>query len=139
MTSNERWGKLIHTLAAPAILGLGALILAYAMSSSSAANRDFISYWAVGKQLIHHGNPYDGPAILKLENDAGSSDFAPFFMRNPPIAFFLTLPLARFSAKMGAVVWLLAIISALMTCRSLSGFGSGAVARSLRGELRGSH
>ncbi len=89
MTSNERLGKLIHTLAVASILGVGALILAYAMSSSNAANRDFISYWSVGKQLIHHGNPYDGPAILKLEKDAGFSDAAPFFMRNPPIAFFL--------------------------------------------------
>ena len=114
MTSNERLGKLIHTLAVASILGAGALFLVYAMSSSNAANRDFISYWSVGKQLIHHGNPYDGPAILKLEKDAGFSDAAPFFMRNPPIAFFLMLPLALLSVKMGAVVWSLAIIAALM-------------------------
>jgi hypothetical protein len=63
-------GGALHSIAALGILGVGALILTYAMSNSNAANRDFISYWAAGKQLIHHANPYDGPGILSLERAA---------------------------------------------------------------------
>jgi len=102
-------------LAAAAILSVGIGILAFAMTSSIAAQKDFISYWAAGHQLIHHGNPYDGSAILALERSAGFTDPRPFFMRNPPSAFFLALPLGLLSAKSGVVLWSLALIVAMMT------------------------
>lgn len=106
--------KILHWVGAATILSVGVLILAYSLSKSSGVDRDFISYWASGKQLIHHGNPYDGPAILALQRGAGSTQSAPFFMRNPPIAFFITLPIALVSARVGVVLWSLAIIAALM-------------------------
>jgi hypothetical protein len=106
--------KILHSMGAASILGVGVLILTYSLSNGGGVDRDFISYWAAGKQLIHHGNPYDGPAILALENGAGSSDVRPFFMRNPPTAFFLTLLIAFFSTRTGALLWSLAIVAALM-------------------------
>jgi hypothetical protein len=104
----------LRVVAACLMLALGVCILAFAMSSNTAANRDYISYWAAGHQLVHHGNPYDGASILRLERSAGFLDNRPFFMRNPPSAFFLAVPLGLVGARTGAVVWCLALVAALM-------------------------
>jgi hypothetical protein len=53
-----------RVVAAILLLALGVCILDFAMTSGSAANRDFVCYWAAGQQLIRHANPYDGEAIL---------------------------------------------------------------------------
>ncbi len=103
-----------RVIAAVLMLALGVGILTVAMTSSNAANRDFVSYWAAGQQLVHHASPYDGEAILSLERAAGFVDNRPFFMRNPPVAFFLALPLGFIGERAGAVVWSLAIVAALM-------------------------
>jgi hypothetical protein len=105
-----RW----KALAAILMLAAAVAILAFAMTGSKASNRDFVCYWAAGHQLAHHANPYDGPAILRLERTAGFLDSRPFFMRNPPIAFFLALPLGFVDTSAGAVLWSLALIAALM-------------------------
>jgi hypothetical protein len=105
----------IRTIAAALILSFGVAILSFAMTSSNAAKKDFITYWAAGHQLVHHANPYDGRAILALQRSAGFEDNRPFFMRNPPSAFWVALPLGVLSAKWGAVLWSLAILAALMT------------------------
>jgi hypothetical protein len=104
----------LRVIAAFLLLALGAGILAFAMKGSNATKGDFISYWAAGQQLVHRGNPYDGAAILRIERAAGYDAGRPFFMRNPPSAFFLALPLGLFSAREGAVVWSMAMIAALM-------------------------
>jgi hypothetical protein len=104
----------LRVVAACSMLALGVCILAFAMSSNTAANRDYISYWATGHQLVHHGNPYDGVSILWLERSAGFLDNRPFFMRNPPSAFFLAVPLGFVGARTGAVLWCLALVAALM-------------------------
>jgi Glycosyltransferase family 87 len=103
----------LRMLAAGCMLAFGIAILAFAMSGSNAANRDFISYWAAGHQLAHHANPYDGAAIPRLEHTAGT-DVRPYFMRNPPTAFFLALPLGFVGARAGVVLWSLALVAALM-------------------------
>ncbi len=113
MQSNRR-GRILHSIAAASILGVGGLILSFATSNSKAADSDFIAYWCAGKQLLLHRSPYDGPVILKLEHSFGSPDIVPAFMRNPPIAFFMTLPLGLVTLKVGEVLWSLAIIAALM-------------------------
>lgn len=99
---------------AAGMLGVGICILAFAMSGSNAANRDFICYWAAGHQLAHYGNPYDGEAIQRLERTAGFTDSRPFFMRNPPTAFFLALPLGFVGVRIGAVLWSLALVASLV-------------------------
>jgi len=104
----------LRVVAAISMLAVGVCILAFAMSASDAANLDFISYWAAGQQLVHHGNPYDGDAILGIERASGFLNGRPFFMRNPPSAFFLTLPLGFVGVRVGAVLWSLALVAALM-------------------------
>jgi len=62
-------------LAAAAILLAGLLMLADVFSLSlterSAAERDFIGYWAAGQQLAHGANPYDAKEVLRLEKVVG--------------------------------------------------------------------
>jgi hypothetical protein len=104
----------IRAIAAVSILAIGVCILAFAMTANNAANRDFVCYWAAGQQLVHHENPYDGAAILRLQQSVGFTDNRPFFMRNPPSAFFLALPLGFVGVRTGVIFWSLAIIAALM-------------------------
>jgi hypothetical protein len=113
--------RVVRVILAAGMLAIGVAILAFAMSANSAANRDYIAYWAVGHQLVHHSNPYDGPEILRLEWTAGLTDNRPSFisnpptLRNPPIFLFLmALPLGYVDARMGAVLWSLALVAALM-------------------------
>jgi len=96
------------------MLAFGVCILAFAMTGNNAANRDFVSYWAAGQQLVRHGNPYDSQAIPHLERAAGLEGDRALFMRNPPSAFFLALPLGLVDARVGAVLWCLALVAALM-------------------------
>jgi len=104
----------LRTIAALCMLAVGVGILCFAMSSKTAANTDFISFWAAGRQLVHHENPYGGPAISGLEDSAGSHFDPPLLMRNPPYAFFLVLPLGFVGSKVGAIIWSIAILAALM-------------------------
>ena len=115
----------LRAIAAASMLAVGVCILAFAMSESNAANRDFICYWAAGHQLAHHADPYDGKQILQLERSAGFRDNRAFFMRNPPSAFFLALPLGFAGAKAGAVLWSLALIAALVSSIRLLWFMHG--------------
>ncbi|HXE07855.1 MAG TPA: glycosyltransferase 87 family protein, partial [Acidobacteriaceae bacterium] len=100
-------------LAATLLVLSAVSILAFALTASSAANRDFISYWAAGKQLVHHANPYDGPAILGWEQSAGFHGMQPFFMRNAPNAFFLAVPLGLLGVRAAAVCWSLVLLACL--------------------------
>jgi len=101
-------------VAAACLLAIGVGIFVFAVSDNSAAQRDLISYWAAGKELIHHANPYDGAAILPMELAAGLDGNRPNIMLNPPLAFFLALPLGLVSAKTGVVLWSIALIASLM-------------------------
>jgi hypothetical protein len=106
--------KPLHVVAAVLMLLVGSGVLAAAMSDTEAANRDYIVYWAVGRQLIHHGNPYDAGAILPILRSAGYKPSTRMIVRNPPYALFFTLPLGLVSARAGAVLWSLGMIAALM-------------------------
>lgn len=106
--------KLMQGAAACVLLAVCAGILAFAMTSDNAANRDFISYWAAGQNLIHGADPYGASAIFALEKSAGWHATRPLIMRNPPFALFLTIPLGFVSAKLGAVLWSLLILICLM-------------------------
>jgi hypothetical protein len=76
------------------------------ITGNSLASRDYISYWATAKQLIHKANPYGAHAILLQENEAGYLlTNKPLLMRNPPNALFITLPLGLLSARTGCMVW----------------------------------
>lgn len=83
------------------------------LSDKSAADRDFIEYWAAGQQLIHGANPYDPAAILRLERSAGLDGNQPKVSFSPPVAFFLALPLGLVGAKTGLILWLLLLLACL--------------------------
>jgi hypothetical protein len=88
-------------------------ILFFGLSNKSAANRDFIEYWAAGQQLVHGANPYDGAAVLRLERTVGFDGDKPKITFSPPVAFFLVLPLGFVSAKSGMILWSLALLTSL--------------------------
>ena len=58
----------------------------HAFNRDIVARRDFITYWATGQQLVHHGNPYDPDAVSRIERDAGFQGGASYYMRNAPWA-----------------------------------------------------
>jgi len=104
----------VRMFVAACMLAVGVCILAFATSGSDAANSDYICYWAAGQQLAHHANPYDGAAILRIEKAYGFNGSYAVFMRNPPSALFMALPLGFLGERAGAIVWTLATLAALM-------------------------
>jgi hypothetical protein len=77
------------------------------------SRRDFITYWAAGQQLVHHGNPYDPEPVDRLERNAGFQGGASYYMRNPPWALPLALPLGYLSATTAALPWSLLMLGIL--------------------------
>jgi hypothetical protein len=78
-----------------------------------AGSRDFVSYWATGRQLVHHANPYDRDAIGSLEHAKGLDLRAVLIMRNPPWALVLAWPLGFLPLRVAAVLWSLALLGCL--------------------------
>jgi hypothetical protein len=89
-------------------------ILTNGLTDKAVASRDFISYWAAGKQLLHGGNPYDFAAVRSLERSAGlRDDNTILMMRNLPTALFLAWPLGFFTPTVALTLWLLASLASL--------------------------
>lgn len=97
--------SLATTLLALAILPLG---------HGFAGQRDFAIYWATGRQLLHHTNPYDAQALLALEQSAGYTGSGGFTMRNPPWSVWLALPAGMASARAAALPWSLLMLAVVM-------------------------
>ena len=107
-------------LVAGLALTLTALLLAIQIAdhragpSSLVGSRDFVSYWATGRQLIQHGNPYDRDAIAALEHPAGLDVRAVLIMRNPPWALPLAYPLGFLSLRVAGILWSLLLLACLL-------------------------
>jgi hypothetical protein len=120
-TAEERkpqMNKRVRVALAALIAVAGAvLVLAIYMvgiTDSSAAESDFISYWAAGHLLVHGQNPYDIQAVHALEIAAGRNPGEPvLMMRNPPVAFFMALPFGWIGPKAGVIVWMFILLGAL--------------------------
>jgi hypothetical protein len=95
-----------------AAVGIGMFVLI--VKSNNAGQRDFITYWAAGHQLVRGANPYDGAAIQALEHQAGCNLNYPLIMRNPPDALFLALPLGFVGPNTGLVLWMIALLASLV-------------------------
>lgn len=104
----------IRIVIAGLMVAIGIGILAFSMTGSNAANKDFVTYWAAGRQLVKHANPYDAAEILRLEREAGCKENRPYFMRNPPTAFFLALPFGLMGEWLAAVIWSLLLVASLV-------------------------
>jgi hypothetical protein len=76
--------------------------------------RDFVTYWATGQQLVHHGNPYDPGAITRIEQDAGFKSPTSYYMRNAPWALPLALPLGYLGVQAASFLWSLLMLGLLI-------------------------
>jgi glycosyl transferase family 87 len=96
-------------------LAITALFLCVApLTGNIAGARDFVVYWATGQQLVHHANPYDVDAMMRIERGAGlPGEYGVLFMRNPPWALPLTLPLGLVGVRLGALLWSLLLLACL--------------------------
>jgi hypothetical protein len=96
-------------------LAITALFLCVApLTGQIAGARDFVVYWATGQQLVHHANPYDVDAMMRIERGAGlPTGYGVLFMRNPPWALPLALPLGLLGVRAGALVWSLLLLGCL--------------------------
>jgi hypothetical protein len=83
-------------------------------SQSSLADRDYITYWSSGRQLLAHQNPYDQAALVALDRSAGAVGGRVAIIRYPPNGLLFELLLAQFGPRAGGIVWILALIAALM-------------------------
>ena len=106
-------------LAIASVTGLGLAVTALflcvvPLAGHMAGSRDFVSYWATGSQLVHHANPYDREAIMRIEHTAGLDDRAVLLMRNPPWALPLAYPLGFIGLRTAAFLWSLVLFACLV-------------------------
>src|SRR5579863_5575274 len=106
-------GKAAKIVAAICLIAFTVGMLALQVNSMNLGDSDFIAFWAAGKQLVHHLNPYDATALLRMERQEGLSGW-PNVSLDMPSAFFLVLPLGLVGAKTGAVLWLSAFMLSLV-------------------------
>jgi hypothetical protein len=104
----------MRILAAACLAVAGVALLVFIARNNDAGQRDFISYWAAGQQLAHGADPYDSAAILREEAAAGFTQSEPLIMRNPPIAFFLALPLGYVTPNQGIILWFILLLASLV-------------------------
>lgn len=111
-----------YDLADIAIVLLSSLALAFAalflcvVSSASkiAGTRDFVAYYATGRQLVQHANPYDPDAIQRIERASGLSENVILLMRNPPWALPLAWPLGLVGVRVASLLWSLMLLACLV-------------------------
>jgi hypothetical protein len=79
------------------------------------AIRDSLAYWAAGRLLSTHQNPYDYAAVFALERSQGYSEDRPLVLRTPPWSLFMVLPLGRLSPFFAWCTWLAVLLACLIT------------------------
>jgi hypothetical protein len=110
---DSRW----RPFAAVGIIASGLCLLtaifSLGLTEQNAASRDFIGYWAAGKQIVRGANPYDAGETLRLEKAVGLGNLQIKITPSPPIGLALVIPLGFLDAKNGLVVWLMAELGCL--------------------------
>ena len=92
------------------VVGICALFI----TGNRPGGRDVVSYWVAGSQLLHHANPYDAAAVLRIERNAGfPADDQALIMRNPPTALPLVLPLGLLGLRAAALLWSVLLVTCL--------------------------
>jgi hypothetical protein len=96
-------------------LALATLFLCVVPLSDIAGKRDFVAFWATGQQLVHHANPYDRDAMMRIERSVGFPvKDEVLFMRNLPWALPLAYPLGFIGLRVAALLWSLALLACLL-------------------------
>jgi hypothetical protein len=111
-----------HDIADLSIAGITGLALALTLLflcvvplTDIAGKRDFVAFWATGQQLVHHANPYDRDAMMRIESSAGFPvKDEVLFMRNLPWGLPLAYPLGFLGLRVGAFLWSLALLACLL-------------------------
>lgn len=97
------------------VLAVTALFLTVVpIAGKMAASRDFVAYYATGRQLVQHANPYDADAIKQIEHSSGLAVKGVLLMRNPPWALPLAWPLGYVNVRVAAVFWSLILLACLL-------------------------
>lgn len=104
----------IATVAGLALAVTILYIFAVPIAGKLSASRDFLSYWATGRQLVHHRNPYDRDAIWSIEHAAGLDPRTVLIMRNPPWALPIAYPLGLLSLRTAGILWTLLLLACLL-------------------------
>jgi len=90
-------------------------LLTIPFTNNISGARDFVVYWATGHQLAEHANPYDTAALSLIEHRAGlPADTRVGYMRNPPWALPLVLPLGLVGLRVGGFLWSLILLASLV-------------------------
>ncbi|HLY41708.1 MAG TPA: glycosyltransferase 87 family protein [Terracidiphilus sp.] len=104
-------------IAAAGIIAAGVLfvtiVYSVGLTAKNATKRDFIQYWAAGKLILQHADPYSLPEVFQIERAAGMEETEPKISVAPPIALELFAPLGFLGAKSGLIVWLLVLLGCL--------------------------
>jgi hypothetical protein len=102
------------------MLAVTALFLcAVPLAGKMAGSRDFVAYYATGRQLVQHADPYDADAIRRIERSSGLSVDGVLLMRNPPWGLPLAWPLGFFGVRVAAIFWSLLLLACLLTSVNL--------------------
>jgi hypothetical protein len=97
------------------MLAYTALFLCVMPLTDMSGKRDFVVYWATGQQLVHHANPYDQDAVMRIERSAGLPvEAGALYMRNLPWSLPLALPLGLIGLRAAAILWTLALLACLL-------------------------
>ncbi|MDR3750942.1 MAG: glycosyltransferase 87 family protein [Terracidiphilus sp.] len=118
-TSADKSGHTLADLPIAVVSGLGLALAALflcvvPLAGNMAGARDYVVFWATGQQLVHHANPYDADAMMRIEHSAGlSAGYGVLYMRNPPWGLPLALPLGLVGVRVGALLWSLALVACL--------------------------
>jgi hypothetical protein len=113
-TDRSDFADLMIGVACGFVLIVTTLLLAVlAQKGGLPSSCDFASYWATGQQLAHHANPYDASVMGDLERTAGYTGQGSYYMRNPPWALPLVLPLGYVSARIAVLPWSLLMLGLL--------------------------
>lgn len=97
-----------------AFLFIGLFYCVSQITGKTSGTSDFVVYWATGHQFARGANPYDTNALRGLEHVAGFYSGHPvLYMRNPPWALPVTLPLAFLNARVASVVWSMLLLASL--------------------------
>ena len=106
--------RMVGVACALAILVTTLLLSVLCQKGGLPSSCDFASYWATGQQLVHHANPYDPGRMGELERTAGFMGHGSCYMRNPPWALPLVLPLGWLSPRAAVLPWSLLMLAVLI-------------------------
>jgi hypothetical protein len=108
--------RVLKIFAAAVLTGVLAyvLVLHFPQIKENVAVRDSIAYWAAGRLLIHHENPYDHATVLRLEQEKGYKDQRPLVLRTPPWSLFMVVPLGFLTPFEAWVAWIAVLLGCLI-------------------------